>query len=201
MRRHYSLPIIIFALFGCGTDSGLNLGRVAGTITFEGEPLSHGTVIFQPDKSKGTDGPAASATIKPDGTFELSTSDANDGAIVGDHRVGILGLFPVPVTHVEPGKIQKGADHLPDEDPESSSSDALKGMLQAKSKMKRNSGKSRGARLVPTTTRLSDGKTYRLVTPQKIAVPDQSGISVRVGSGSNTFNFAVREDGSVVVTN
>ena len=82
---------------GCGAGNGLTLGRVQGKITYKGEPVKYGTVSFVPDATKGSDGPMAMGNIKEDGTYILSTSDAGDGAVVGHHKISVIGLDPVPV--------------------------------------------------------------------------------------------------------
>src|SRR5690606_162016 len=86
----------------CGPDNGLNLARVRGTVTLEGEPIKNGTVMFEPDESKGTTGPLAIGTILADGTFVLSSQSVGDGAVVGFHRVGILGLDETPSAEAPP---------------------------------------------------------------------------------------------------
>ena len=85
------------ALVGCGSGNGLTLGRVQGKVTYKGEPVKFGTVSFVPDASKGTDGPIAMGNIKDDGTYVLSTSDPGDGAVVGHHKISVVGLDPTPV--------------------------------------------------------------------------------------------------------
>ena len=74
----------------------MTLGRVQGKVTYKGEPVKYGTVSFVPD-AKGSDGPMAMGNIKEDGTYILSTSDAGDGAVVGHHKISVVGLDPTPV--------------------------------------------------------------------------------------------------------
>ena len=98
----YALGLLTAALAlpGCGSDNGLSLGRVHGKVIYKGEPVKYGTVSFVPDPSKGTKGPIAMGTIKDDGSYVLSTSDAGDGAVVGHHKISVVGLDPTPI----PGK-------------------------------------------------------------------------------------------------
>ena len=70
-------------------------------MTYKGKPIKNGTVMFVPDESKGTTGPQAIGTIKSDGTYILSSQDAGDGAVVGMHKVGILGMDPEPMSKEE----------------------------------------------------------------------------------------------------
>jgi hypothetical protein len=71
------------AAAGCG--SRLATAPVQGKVLFRGEPLSHGSVLFQPDV-----GPPATGTIQPDGSFVLSTYRSGDGAVLGRHRVEVV---------------------------------------------------------------------------------------------------------------
>src|SRR5437868_4140710 len=113
MRRR-SLGFVAVALAtglaGCGSENGLTLGRVRGKVTFKGEPIRYGTVFLMPDDAKGTKGPPAMATIGADGTFTVSTEEPGDGAIVGEHKVGVVGLDPTP--------IKPQAQEAPPPDPE-----------------------------------------------------------------------------------
>src|SRR5262245_48999922 len=63
---------------GCGPkEKPLNYGKIKGTVTWNGKPLDHGTVIFQ-----HLEGPATEARINPDGTYETN-------AVVGETKVAI----------------------------------------------------------------------------------------------------------------
>jgi len=66
-----------------GCRKGMPTVPVSGKVTYKGQPLKFGSVLFQPEV-----GPTARGAIQPDGTFTLST-DGKDGAVVGKHRVEI----------------------------------------------------------------------------------------------------------------
>ena len=85
---------------GCGPSDGYRLGRVGGKVTFKGQPVTSGFIIFMPDRSKQTVGPQAMSKIADDGTYAMSTKVADDGAVVGDHQVGIMGTDPKPIVEV-----------------------------------------------------------------------------------------------------
>ncbi len=68
---------------GCG-DRGR--APVQGRVTFEGEIVTEGVVYFVPES-----GPSASGMISEEGTYQLSTHSAGDGAIVGPHQVYLSG--------------------------------------------------------------------------------------------------------------
>jgi len=71
------------AIAGCGSGR-LPTAPVEGKVLYEGEPLTFGGVIFQPEK-----GPLARGYIQPDGTFRLFTYADGDGAVLGRHFVQI----------------------------------------------------------------------------------------------------------------
>src|SRR5438094_9539253 len=87
---HLAAVPLLAGLLGCGADNGLTLGRVRGTVTYEGQPVTYGQVMFVPDDSKGTNGPAAMSMINRDGSFDMSTEEAGDGVVVGQHKVAIV---------------------------------------------------------------------------------------------------------------
>lgn len=175
-----SIAALLIGLASCGPGNGLNLARVRGTVTLEGEPLKNGTVMFEPDESKGTTGPQAVGTIMPDGTFIMSSQSAGDGAVVGFHRVGILGLDESP-SLVEP---------MPDveEDPLA----YLAAKDAAVSKSIRQNAKGGQA-----TVSGLDGKSFRVLVPEQVTSTSTSGIVVEVTRGSNTIHLNIKEDGSV----
>jgi hypothetical protein len=55
-------------------------------------------------------------------------------------------------------------------------------------------------RKVETFTDRGD-RTFRYVTLKSLSNPGTSGMFAKVGQGSSTVNIAVREDGSVNITN
>ena len=60
---------------------------------YEGEPIAGGgRVRFVPLDSHGepADGKAAIGELALDGTFQLTTYEAKDGALIGEHRVEIV---------------------------------------------------------------------------------------------------------------
>jgi len=95
---------------GCGDRGPVNY-RVSGAVTYNGQPVPAGEVVFQPDASLGNKGPGSVVLIK-DGRYE--TDDGKgvvggpyivriagfDGVPVGDSSVG-TGLFPPYQTNVE----------------------------------------------------------------------------------------------------
>jgi hypothetical protein len=74
---------------GCGSPGAVDTTTipVKGRVTYKGQPLIQGTVLFEPDGA----GREARGEINPDGTFVLSTYKSGDGAVPGTHRVSING--------------------------------------------------------------------------------------------------------------
>lgn len=84
--------MMLILLAGCGTDHP-EVARVRGKVTLNGVPFTAGgTVYFEP---QGT-GKRASGRIQSDGSYELSTYSAGDGAVVGAGKVAVMP--PVAVT-------------------------------------------------------------------------------------------------------
>jgi hypothetical protein len=76
--------VILLALVPAGC--GQRITAVQGLVTLEGTPVAGATVLFMPDKGEGR--PATGFT-SPDGTFHLTTSKTDDGAVSGEYRVVI----------------------------------------------------------------------------------------------------------------
>ena len=91
--RKAVVPLLVLTTLvvvgGCGPSSSLDLAPVSGTVTFRGQPLTQGEgqVIFIPQGQ--TKGPQGIGTIKPDGTYEMTTAN-KPGAIVGTHKVTVV---------------------------------------------------------------------------------------------------------------
>lgn len=69
---------------GCGKRAR-DLAPVTGKVTYRGQPLHFGAVSLHPES-----GQHATAIIKPDGTFELSTPEEGAGVPVGKCHVRIV---------------------------------------------------------------------------------------------------------------
>jgi hypothetical protein len=197
MRREWRLVwcasgllAVAVAGAGCGPGHGLTLGRVQGKVTYQGEPVRYGTVFFVPDVSKGTDGPSAMGIIKDDGTYILSTDSGGDGALVGHHKVGVVGLDPTPINKTS---------EKPLPNPEVSPVE----YMQAKGKLAQQARtaprKAAAAAAQEDTFTDRGGRTYRYVIPKKLGVPQESGLEVDVARGSHTIDFDIAEDGTARV--
>lgn len=96
MRTNLPRKLIVLAALaacpclGCGSAGGgaaSNLVPVKGKVTYKGQPVTKGSIKFEPDGF----GREAHGQIKSDGTYVLSTFKEGDGVIAGHHRVTVSG--------------------------------------------------------------------------------------------------------------
>jgi hypothetical protein len=184
--------LVLAGLAGCGPGHGLTLGRVQGKVTYKGEPVRFGTVAFEPAADKGTDGPIAMGNIKEDGTYVLSTSDPGDGAVVGHHRISVVGLDPV--------QVKKSAEEAPTPDPEVAPQEVMKNRAKAVQKARRATSRATRAKAKEDTFTDRGGRTFRYVIPMKLGIARESGLEADVTRGSNTIDIEIAEDGTARVT-
>lgn len=90
-RPHWSIYFSILAMLvlvaGCGRTTGPICYEVSGAVTYEGQPVPAGYILFAPDKAKGNDGPGVNAEIK-DGMYR---TPAGQGVIGGPHIATLCG--------------------------------------------------------------------------------------------------------------
>ncbi len=78
--------LIVCAIIGCESKPERpQTIKVQGKVSYNGQPVTKGTITFQSDG-----GQTATGQIQPDGTYQLSTFDPNDGAVAGHHQVMII---------------------------------------------------------------------------------------------------------------
>jgi hypothetical protein len=80
------LGLCLCGISGCGSEA--TCYPVSGYVTYRGQPLAGGLIVFSPDFEKGASGPTSRAIIKTDGSFDLATDD-RIGAVRGWHRITI----------------------------------------------------------------------------------------------------------------
>ncbi len=81
------LPAVIAAtilMTGC-SEGRVQRVPVSGRVLIDGEPLTQGFIQVVPADER-----AASGEIGPDGRFQLTTYDKNDGCVVGTHKVSVI---------------------------------------------------------------------------------------------------------------
>jgi hypothetical protein len=176
-------------LAACSPGNGLTMGRVSGLVTYKGEPVEMGEVLFVPDSSQGNKGVPSMGAIQKDGSYVMSTQEPGDGVIAGFHKVGIRVLDPTPVS--------KNEEPAPD----ANAVDAQYGMKARVLQKKAQALKMRKNRARPDApTVILGANVYRFMIPKKLADPETSGLAVRISTGSNRVNFAIQDDGSVTVS-
>lgn len=84
---------------GCGKKSGPDRFAVRGAVTFAGQPIPRGTVVFEPDPAQGNRGPVAVIPII-DGGYD-SRALSRPGPLAGPLVVRVTG-FPAPDPAAEP---------------------------------------------------------------------------------------------------
>lgn len=80
---------------GCGSSADeLDLIPVRGEVTYNGQPLGEGTVVYLPETS--SEGRQASGAIQSDGSFSLTTQKLDDGVKAGSYQIAVLAYKPQP---------------------------------------------------------------------------------------------------------
>ncbi|UUO07751.1 hypothetical protein M4951_05430 [Blastopirellula sp. J2-11] len=83
----FAIATTILLAVGCAEKASVNQFDVSGVVTFDGKPVPHGSIIFQPDEAQGNAGPYGSAMIK-DGKFDTRV-DNGTATIGGPHLISI----------------------------------------------------------------------------------------------------------------
>jgi hypothetical protein len=100
--------LLVILLVGCAKP-GPQLYDVSGSVTFDGQPIPKGTVLFQPDESKGCTGSAGIALIR-DGKYDTA-AEGGTGVVGGPHLVRIVGLDGKPIDSMSPDGIPLFPDY------------------------------------------------------------------------------------------
>jgi hypothetical protein len=79
---------------GCGEKLPTRV-PVSGTVTIDGVPLAYGSIMFINDSTR-----PAGSVIDAQGRFTLSCYTADDGAIVGRHKVKVTAAQPLGTDQV-----------------------------------------------------------------------------------------------------
>lgn len=82
---------LLLVFVGCGAGADMpKLGKVHGKVTYKGQPVTSGHIVFTPSAAKeGEAGHAATGEISSDGTYVMTTFNTGDGAILGQHTVTV----------------------------------------------------------------------------------------------------------------
>jgi hypothetical protein len=88
------LPLTVAALVllaaGCSDNGDRKpVHPVRGSILYQGKPAAHALVVFHPLDDAGKGAVRPRGQVGADGTFTLTTYDANDGAPAGEYAVTV----------------------------------------------------------------------------------------------------------------
>ena len=100
-----SCVALVVGLAGC--SGGQATAKVSGKVVVDGKPVTGGMITFTPIAAGAgaTAGKGASGEVKGDGTFALTTTTPDDGAVVGRHKVAFFPpSAPAPEAAAESGK-------------------------------------------------------------------------------------------------
>lgn len=88
-----ALAMVAVIATGCGKKSGPDRFAVRGGVTFAGQPVPRGTIVFEPDQAQGNRGPVSVIPII-DGSYD-SRALARPGPLAGPLVVRVTG-YPAP---------------------------------------------------------------------------------------------------------
>ncbi len=76
---------------GCATDPGPKRTRLTGGVTYDGQPIPYGEVLFTPDAAKQNGGPQGFAQIR-DGRYDTASSADGKGVGGGPTILRVTGF-------------------------------------------------------------------------------------------------------------
>ena len=83
------VAVSVLAAAGCSAEKGPECSPVRGQVSWKGKPLAEAVVVLHPVAGDVEGNQKPMATTKPDGTFELTTFKASDGAPPGDYAITV----------------------------------------------------------------------------------------------------------------
>ena len=90
--RAFLFSVILVAIAGCGGEDGPVAYPVKGMVTFQGKPVTQGSILFT---STNPELPGANGRLGADGSYQLTTREQGDGAAAGEYKV-IIRAFDGP---------------------------------------------------------------------------------------------------------
>ena len=134
-------------------------GKVSGKVYYKDKPLTVGMVQFFPEKQGGD----FSSPIAPDGSYSIAKLPP------GSAKIAVYSNSANPIATMGP----MGGGRM-----------ANKGMKAAEEQMKKGKGEGGDSAPSPFTTTKGSGSI-----PTKYNSPDESGLSVTITGGSQTFDI------------
>jgi hypothetical protein len=95
---------VTMSLSGCGRSAPAPTpATVRGKVTFNGQPVAGGLVVFTPDPERGGRGKPARAETGPDGSFSLQLGNSSH-IPAGWYRVSLspAPALPAPLSYARP---------------------------------------------------------------------------------------------------
>ncbi|MCA9027788.1 MAG: hypothetical protein KDA86_21445 [Planctomycetaceae bacterium] len=87
------MSCLIPVVAGCGSQQPqAELAPAAGVVKINGEPAANILVQFLPQVAEEAPGPTSTGVTSEDGTFEMTTVDGKDGAVVGWCKVVLVDM-------------------------------------------------------------------------------------------------------------
>jgi hypothetical protein len=74
----------------CGGPGGPKAYPVQGRVFHKGQPAAGARVVFHPKSTVDPQAPRPYGTVRPDGSFNLTTYKPDDGAPAGDYHVTVI---------------------------------------------------------------------------------------------------------------
>jgi len=100
-----SVLVCAATLSGCGADDGFDQRyTVSGQVTYSGQPLKKGKIIFVPEDSTKRQGVGE---IEDGAILKVTTVDPGDGLFAGKYKVMISALDDVAVPSFKTGVIDQ----------------------------------------------------------------------------------------------
>ncbi|MCR9119600.1 MAG: hypothetical protein NXI22_21920 [bacterium] len=87
----WQFAVVLFSLLVCIGCGSSQTGAVSGQVTYEGEPLETGRIVFH-----STEGPPASGEIENGEIKNVETSGLGAGAPVGSVKIAVQATKPDP---------------------------------------------------------------------------------------------------------
>ena len=97
MISYWPVVVVLGTLMaaGCSGDRP-KLVAAAGKVTYKGQPLTAGSIIFHPDAGNSYQKDRPSSLLQLDGSFTMKTFPFGDGVPPGQYKACLLYTSPSP---------------------------------------------------------------------------------------------------------
>ncbi len=160
LSRPFSRGLLIVSLLVIAGGCGGSKGKVSGKVYYKDKPLTVGMVQFFPEKQGGD----FSSPIAADGSYSVAKLPP------GPAKIAVISNTTNPLSSMAP--MMRGP--------------ANKGMKGAEEQMKKSKPEGGGGDAGPTPFAATKGGES---IPTKYNSPDESGLSITVTGGSQSFDI------------